>query len=162
LPFFRAATRPNFDSSRTFPDAVLAATEVGIPLRAQNLDYRHMTSPVVMRYNLSLQRRLSRDTNVQVGYVGARGNHLLRNFEANLFPVPNLQPDGSLFFPRDAGPVNPAFQGGITLMSSDAQSFYNSLLVSADTRLNRSLSIRTSYTYSKSVDDASSLNFNGA
>ncbi len=162
LPFFRAATRPNFDSSRTFPDAVLAATEVGIPLRAQNLDYRHMASPVVMRYNLTLQRQLSRDTNVQVGYVGARGNHLLRNFEANLFPVPILQPDGSLFFPRDAGPVNPAFQGGITLMSSDAQSFYNSLLVSADTRLNRSLSFRASYTYSKSVDDASSLNFNAA
>src|SRR2546422_1157384 len=159
LPFFRAATRTNFDSSQTFPDAVLAATEVGIPLRAQNLDYPHTASPTVLRYNLTVQRRLSRDTNVQIGYVGARGNHLLRYFEANLFPVPALQPDGSLFFPRDAGPVNPAFQGGITLMSSDAQSFYNSLLVSADSRLTRGLSFRTSYTYSKSVDDASSLAF---
>jgi len=159
LPFFRAATRTNFDSSRTFPDAVLAATEVGTPLRAQNLDYQHMASPTVLRYNLTVQRKLSRDSNVQIGYVGARGNHLLRYFEANLFPVPALQPDGSLFFPRDAGPVNPAFQGGITLMSSDAQSFYNSLLVSADSRFNRALSFRTSYTYSKSVDDASSLNF---
>ena len=159
LPFFRAATRTNFDSSRTFPDAVLAATEVGTPLRAQNLDYQHMASPTVLRYNLTVQRKLSRDSNVQIGYVGARGNHLLRYFEANLFPVPALQPDGSLFFPPDAGPVNPAFQGGITLMSSDAQSFYNSLLVSADSRLNRALSFRTSYTYSKSVDDASSLGF---
>jgi len=44
-------------------------------------------------------------------------------------------------------------------MSSDAQSFYNSLLVSADSRLSRALSFRTSYTYSKSVDDASSLAF---
>src|SRR3989449_1020773 len=170
LPFFRAATRTNFDSSQTFPDAVLAATECdrpdppprclkGIPLRAQNLDYQHTTSPTVLRYNLTVQRKLSRDSNVQIGYVGARGNHLLRYYEANLFPVPALQPDGSLFFPRDAGPVNPAFQGGITLMSSDAQSFYNSLLVSADSRLHRALSFRTSYTYSKSVDDASSLNF---
>src|SRR5262249_22218070 len=64
------------------------------------------------------------------------------------------------FFPPDAGPLNPAFQGGITLMSSDAQSFYNSLLVSADRRFNRSVSFRASYTYSKSVDDASSLAFN--
>src|SRR5438309_937135 len=159
LPFFRAATRTNFDSSRTFPDAVLAATEVGIPLRAQNLDYQHMASPTVLRYNLTVQRKLSRDSNVQIGYVGARGNHLLRYFEANLFPLPTLRPDGSLFFPPDTGPVNPAFQGGITLMSSDAQSFYNSLLVSADSRLNRALSFRTSYTYSKSVDDASSLSF---
>ncbi len=87
LPFFRAATRTNFDSSRTFPDAVLAATEVGTPLRAQNLDYQHMASPTVLRYNLTVQRKLSRDSNVQIGYVGARGNHLLRYFEANLFPV---------------------------------------------------------------------------
>src|SRR5213080_3240995 len=160
LPFFRAATRTNFDSSKTFPDAVLAATEVGIPLRAQNLDYQHTSSPTVLRYNLTVQRKLSRDSNVQIGYVGARGNHLLRYFEANLFPVPALQPDGSLFFPPDAGPVNPAFQGGITLMSSDAQSFYNSMLVSVDSRFSRALSFRTSYTYSKSVDDASSLSFN--
>jgi len=160
LPFFRNATRPNFDSSRTFPDAVLAASEVGVPLRAQNLDYSHMASPTVLRYNLTLERKLSRDSNVQIGYVGARGNHLLRFYEANLFPIPAQKPDGSLFFPANAGPVNPAFQGGITLMSSDAQSFYNSLLVSADARLNRFISFRSSYTFSKSVDDASSLNFN--
>jgi hypothetical protein len=162
LPFFRNATRTNFDSSRTFPDAVTAATEEGVPLRASNLDYQHLTSPAVLRYNLTIQRRLSRDSNVQIGYVGARGNHLLRNYEANLFPVPAVEPDGSLFFPPNAGPVNPAFQGGITLMGSDAQSFYNSLLVTADARLNRFLSFRSSYTYSKSVDDASSLNFNAA
>jgi len=160
LPFFRNATRTNFDSSRTFPDAVLAATEVGTPLGAKNLDYQHIVSPLVMRYDLTIQRRLSRDSNVQVGYVGARGNHLLRYFEANLFPVPVERPDGSLFFPANAGPINPAFQGGITLMSSDAQSFYNSMLVSVDSRFSRALSFRTSYTYSKSVDDASSLNFN--
>src|SRR5262249_20431910 len=73
---------------------------------------------------------------------------------------PAVQPDGSLFFPPNAGPVNPAFEGGITLMSSDAQSFYNSFLISTDIRLNRALSVRTAYTYSKSVDDASSLAFN--
>ena len=91
LPFFRNATRPNFDSSRTFPDAVLAASEVGVPLQAQNLDYSHMASPTVLRYNLTLERKLSRDSNVQIGYVGARGNHLLRFYEANLFPIPNQQ-----------------------------------------------------------------------
>src|SRR5262249_22171962 len=147
-PFFRTTTRPNFDSTQTFPDAVLAATEVGIPLRAINLDYRHTSSPTVLRYNLTLQRRLLRDSNIQVGYVGARGNHLLRNYEANLFPSAIRRSDGSLFFPPDAGPLNPAFPGGITLMGSDAQSFYNSLAISADARPNRSISLRVSYTYS--------------
>ena len=159
LPFHRIAVRPNFDSSRTFPDAVQAATEVGFPLQAQNLDYRHMTSPTMLRYNLTLRQRLPRESTLQVAYVGARGNHLLRNYEANLFPVPAVLPDGSLFFPRDSGPVNPAFQGGINLMSSDAQSFYNALLISADTRPSQALSLRATYTYSKSVDDASNFNF---
>ena len=46
-------------------------------------------------------------------------------------------------------------------MSSDAQSFYHSLLISADTRLSPALSLRATYTYSKSVDDSSSFNFRG-
>jgi len=159
LPFFRTAVRTNFDSSKTFPDAVLAATEAGVPLQAQNLDYQHTKNPTVLRYNLTVQERLGKDSNVQVGYVGARGNHLLRNYQTNLFPVPIRRPDGSLFFPPNVGPVNPAFEGGIVLMSSDAQSFYNSLLISADVRPNRALSLRATYTYSKSVDDASSFSF---
>lgn len=181
LPFYRIALRPNFDSSQTFPDAVRAATEVGFPLQAQNLDYQGISSPAMLRYNLTIQQRLPRDSNLQLGYVGARGNHLLRNFEANLFPPPTVRSDGSLCFPPDAakvqpqdinpncppvpasaaGPVNPAFQGGINLMTSDAQSFYHALLISADARPGPSLSLRATYTYSKSVDDASAFNFRG-
>ncbi|MGH9783910.1 MAG: TonB-dependent receptor domain-containing protein, partial [Terriglobia bacterium] len=161
LPFYRIAVLPNFNSSAIFPDALRAAREVGFPLQAQNLDYQNIDSPAMLRYNLTLQQRLPGDSNVQVGYVGARGNHLLRNYEANLFPVPIRQPDGSLFFPPNAGPVNPAFQGGINLMSSDAQSFYNALLISADTRPSQALSLRATYTYSKSVDDSSAFNFRG-
>jgi hypothetical protein len=161
LPFYQIAVRTNFNSSETFPDALRAAREVGFPLQAQNLDYQNIESPTMLRYNLTLQQRLARDSNVQVSYVGARGNHLLRNYEANLFPVPVQQPDGTLFFPPNAGPVNPAFQGGINLMSSDAQSFYHSLLISADARLSQALSLRATYTYSKSVDDASAFNFRG-
>src|SRR5207249_3097980 len=125
-----------------------------------------------------------RDTQVQVGPL-LKNNPSVRNFSPRiglawspegsrntvvradfgiyydeiLAYVFDLLKSGLPFFRTDAGPVNPAFQGGITLMSSDAQSFYNSLLVSADSRLNRALSFRTSYTYSKSVDDASSLGF---
>jgi len=161
LPFYRIALRPNFDSSRTFPDAVRAATEVGVPLQAQNLDYQGIDSPAMLRYSLIIQQRLTAGSNVQLGYVGARGNHLLRNYEANLFPVPIVRDDGSLFFPPNTGPVNPAFQGGINLMTSDAQSFYNALLISADARAGSALSLRGTYTFSKSVDDASSFNFRG-
>ncbi len=157
MPFYRIATRTNFDSSRTFPDAVLASNEVGTPVQAVTLDYANITSPRVLRYEFSLQQRLPYEGRVQASYVGARGNHLLRNLEANLFPVPITLADGSLFFPPNAGPVNPAFQGGINVMSSDAQSFYNSFLLSAEARPVRGSSVRLTYTFSKSVDDASSI-----
>ncbi len=161
LPFYRVAVLTNFKSSDLFPDALQAASKVGFPLQAQNLDYQNIDSPTMLRYNVMLQQRLSGNSNVQVGYVGARGNHLLRNYEANLFPLPIVRPDGSLFFPPDVGPVNSAFQGGINLMTSDAQSFYNALLISADAQPGQALSLRATYTFSKSVDDSSAFNFRG-
>jgi hypothetical protein len=51
--------------------------------------------------------------------------------------------------------ANPVF-GGIRTISADAQSFYNSLQVSGGRTLGQSLSIQASYTFSKSIDDASS------
>ena len=151
VPYTQIAVRPNFDSSGTFPDAVAAGA--GIPLLAQSLD-RDTTTPMVLRYNFSLQQQLPGGWRAQASYVGARGNHLFRGYEANLFPVPVTRADGSLFFPPDSGPVNPAF-GGINIVSSDAQSFYNSLQLSASKSLSRGISLQAGYTYSKSVDDAS-------
>jgi hypothetical protein len=177
LPFVRSAVRPNFNSQATFPRAVDAANEVlgSLPLQAQMLDYQNTTSPRVMRYEFSVQRPLPGGVRLQAAYVGARGNHLLRNYEVNLFPAPMVRADGSLCFPPDAarvrpqdvrpscpavsseraGVINPAFQGGINIMSSDAQSFYNSFLLTADARVSNALTMRGSYTLSKSIDDAS-------
>ena len=150
-PFSQIAVKPNFDSSGTFPDAVAAGT--GTPLLAQSLD-RNTTTPMVLRYNFTLQQQLPGDWRARASYVGARGNHLFRGYEANLFPVPITRDDGSLFFSPNSGPVNPAF-GGINIVSSDAQSFYNSLQLSANKSLSQGISLQASYTYSKSVDDAS-------
>ncbi|MCH8267636.1 MAG: TonB-dependent receptor [Acidobacteria bacterium] len=167
LPFYKIAEVPNFDSTATFPDPVAAAA--GAPFQARILDYRNTTSPMVLRYNFTLQDRLPGGWRLRASYVGARGNHLFRSYEANLFPVPEIREDGSLFFPAKcpppeqpaipdcrphAGPVNPAF-GGINVLSSDAQSFYNSLQLSINKALGGGASLQGSYTYSKSVDDAS-------
>jgi hypothetical protein len=78
----------------------------------------------------------------------------LRRFEANFFPIPTVQPDGSLLFPKDAQRINPNF-GSITVINSDAQSFYNALQLSANKSLGDGLSLQASYTWSKSVDDSS-------
>jgi len=151
-PFFNMAINPNLDTSRLFPDALAAAA--GVPFLVQVMDYDHMHSSMVLRYNLSLQQPLAGGWRMQASYVGSRGNHLLRRFETNQFPVPILRQDGSVFFPKGAGAINPVF-GSITVINSDAQSFYNSLQVSANKSLGSGLSLQATYSLSKSVDDSS-------
>ena len=153
IPFYKKAIRTNFDSSALFPDALAAA--VGIPYQVQSMDYKNMAVPTVLRYDFALEQHLPGGWRVQASYLGARGNHLFRNYEANLFPLPITRQDGSLFFPPNTAPINPVFGAGIAFMTSDAQSFYNSFQISANKSLSRGLFLQASYTFSKSVDDSS-------
>ena len=150
-PYYRMAVHPNLDTSAFFPNA-LEAPEV--PFLVQVMDHQAMDSAMVFRYHLTLQQPLPGGWNLQASYVGSRGNNLLRRFEANQFPVPVVQSDGSQLFPKDAGPVNPTF-GSITIINTDAQSFYNALQVSANKALGGGVSLQASYSFSKSVDDSS-------
>ena len=172
-PFWNTVTNPNFDATTTFPDAVAGAAAPGaLPPHAHIMDYFNMKTPRVLRYNFSIQQPLSDQWDLQASYVGARGIHLFRRYEINMFPAPVSQPDGALFFPDDcterirlglqpsslcqpgAGPLNPAF-GTLALLASDANSFYNSMQLSLNGRFGRGVSLQARYTYSKSVDDAS-------
>ncbi|OFV99798.1 MAG: hypothetical protein A3F68_10845 [Acidobacteria bacterium RIFCSPLOWO2_12_FULL_54_10] len=171
LPFFSLVERPNFISSNLFPDAV-AASKLSDIVKAgtRALNYSNISIPTVLRYNFSLQQALPGGVRFQASYVGARGNNLFRTYENNLFPVPVQQPDGSLLFPAYCGQtglpacsenvrdnrVNPAF-GFIEYINSDAQSFYNSLQISANKSLSQGFSLGLSYSLSKSVDDASAV-----
>ncbi len=169
--------RPNFEALETFPDAVAAARGDAGQLRI--FDYHNPKNPVIYRYNLSLQRQLTPRWTAEISYVGARGNHLLRTFEANLYPFAVRQPDGKLFLPPDPewvkpdgnlysssdpnrpqtppdNVMNPAF-GSIQRTLTDAQSFYNSGYVSINGDFGRNFTLGANYTYSKSVDDASSV-----
>ena len=177
-PSYKYVVNPNFDSSATFPDALAAAALPGtFPPRVVFMDYRNTKTPTIYRYQFSLQQPLPGGWDLQASYVGARGNHLLRRYETNLFPTPIVRPDGSLFFPDDclerqrqnlvpsplcrpgAGPVNPAF-GSFDLLNTDAQSFYNSFQFTASRRLSRGVALQASYSFSKSVDDESSSSGN--
>ncbi|MBI4464995.1 MAG: TonB-dependent receptor, partial [Acidobacteria bacterium] len=155
-PYYKRAINPNFDSSGVFPDALAGAalTPFGSPFGVAILDYDHMRNPQVLRYNLTLQHSLPAGGNLRMSYVGARGNHLFRGYESNLYPPATSRPDDSLYLPPNAGPLNPAF-GLIGVVSSDAQSFYNAFQIAANLSPRRGLSAQANYTFSKSVDDAS-------
>ena len=172
-PYYQRAVRTNFDASGFFPHA--AAAVAGVPPHLDVLDYKTSATPMVLRYDIAMQQELPGGVNTTISYVGARGNHLYRNFEANQLPLPELRPDGTLLFPAQcnkldrskpphpndafcrtyAGPINRAFET-ISYTSGDAQSFYNSLRIALSKRIGQGVSLQGSYTFSKSVDDTSS------
>lgn len=120
----------------------------GITVPTQ-FDYQQ---PNAQEFNATVQREISSNFSVQAAYVGGRGYHLLRSGNLNT-PVPQIV-NGRVFFPTGAPRRNPNF-GAILFISSDAQSEYNSLQLSAQKRFSRGLQFQASYTWSRSIDDAS-------
>ena len=120
---------------------------------------------IVQQYSLNLQTIIARDFLLEVGYVGTRGTHLLRqrsldqalsasptdpirgitsNTVAN---IPQREP--FLGFPPDS----------LVQMESGGASWYNGLEVSLTKRFSHGLQFLGSYTYSKTLDtDAAQVN----
>jgi hypothetical protein len=97
-----------------------------------------------LQYNLNLKREIAPGTFLTAGYFGARGNHLLREVEANPFE------------PALGHRYNPNLPSPLLEDLTDAQSFYNSFQLSISKHNGRNLFWQASYSFSHSIDDASS------
>lgn len=115
----------------------------------------NLKTPTMYHYSLTLQRQLAGSLAFEIGYVGSRGVHLLRNFEGNT-AIPQILPDGRPFYPPNSVSRNPNFSS-IFVLASDSQSLYNSLQTTISKRYSHSLQLRGTYTFAKSIDDASHL-----
>ena len=157
--FFSGSLNPPFTTRTSilnppFPN-VLANFNPDAPIRAQlqtvNADLR---TPYIMQFNVSVQRALPGGWEVMLGYVGSRGKNLLRLGDANLAPETIV--NGVKVY-QGTTRRNPNF-AGIWQRVTDAQSFYNSLQVSAQRRTSAGWRAQVSYTFSRSVDDSSGIN----
>ena len=97
-------------------------------------------------WNLSVETNLANNTALVVTYTGTKGTHL------DLLFAPNRTAPGSL---SPVGPV--ANAGNFIYDSSGANSTYNSLQVRLQKRLSHGIMINGTYTFAKSIDDASSI-----
>ena len=141
-----------------FPD-ILRAAEGRNPSKSMDgLDY-DLNQPYVARWQVNLERQISRGTMVRAGYSGARGIHLLGQLISANSPIPEVQSDGRLFFPQGSPYINPAFSR-IGLRRSQFNSFYQGLTLSLQSRFGERLSLRGKYTWSRSIDEASNHTFN--
>ncbi len=179
----------------------------------------HLRSQYSAQYNLTVQRELTKDTKLEIGYVGSQGHRLLATHDINysnpqtcldldsilgagtcgqftedaqffippgtVLPVPlhlpyaqnkTVIPAGTIVGPNGITltglrpysspqcdpmtgvgcPVNPVFTG-IFAEDTIASSAYNSLQVSLDKRFAHGLQFTAAYTWSKSIDEASSF-----
>ena len=106
---------------------------------------RDLRTAYMQHWSLSVQQQLGRSRVIEAAYVGSKGTKLLTARDINQ-PRPSPAPVN----PR---PV-PQFDD-ITLEEASANSSYNSLQVRFQQSLDFGLSFLSSYTWSKSIDNAS-------
>ena len=108
-----------------------------------------------MKWNLNIQRELF-GWAVDFGYTGSRGVHL-PIVERNMNTViPEQQPDGSWIYPAGKQKLNPNFSTINTTDTWNADSYYHGFQASARKTWRSGVHTQTSYTWSKSIDTASS------
>ncbi len=136
-----------------------------------------MQTPTLISWSLRLERELSSDTALTVGYVGSHGYHELIGIDANepspvicpASPCPATYPTGfpaglagtpipaGTYFVPTTTRTNPALANTWSWFS-EGDSLYNALQVDLNHRFSGGLSLRGVYTFSKTLDDGDSLN----
>jgi hypothetical protein len=146
-------------------------------------------TPTVISYSLTIERELSPNTSVSVGYVGNHGYHELVGVDTNA-PQPVICPASPCpaTFPTTINPgtglpvwgalagtpvpagtyYNPTSTKPNTSLAnswswfSEGVSNYNALQLDVNRRISRGLEVRGVYTFSKTLDDGDSLNATAA
>jgi hypothetical protein len=113
--------------------------------------YSHRT-PYTFEYLLNIQRQLPGNLVVEAGYLGSLSRHLFGFRDANQ-PVPGTTPLAT------RTPF--ATFGVIQLVNDGANGNYNAGSVKLTKRLSSGLSLISSYTYSKSIDNTSGVRVQG-
>ncbi len=109
--------------------------------------------PYVQSWNLNIQQEIKTSVVLNIGYTGAKGTHL------DIVRAPDQLPTGGPRFtpctqttPADVECVQP-----FLFESSEGSSIMHQGTLRVRKRLRHGLSIGGTYTYSKSIDDASSI-----
>ena len=113
-------------------------------------------SSYLQSWNLTMERDVIRGIAVELAYAGSKGTHLGRKYDINqAYRQPGLQlPDGS--YPRPIPRLNTLSYYGFGSDSS-----YEAGTLAVRKRFEKGLFFRFNYTFGKSIDTASGLNYAG-
>jgi hypothetical protein len=172
---YRLDQNAPFNTSITLTNLPLSA----LPITPGNITAKYKVSPAgvqqdlrtpaVLSYVFKVEQQIAPETTLSIGYVGSHGYDELLSADLNQpFPVicpkapcPAGYPSGITYYPRNAPLANPALASTWTWLSQ-ANSNYNALQVDFRHRFSHSVQFRTSYTWSKSLDDGDTLNASAA
>jgi outer membrane receptor protein involved in Fe transport len=131
--------------SNPFPDAFARVTGV-TTANGYEVD---APSPYLQSWNLTLEREL-RGVGFELGYTGSKGTHLGRKYNLNQ----QVRTPTSTSRPYDGF-------SGIQYYSFGTNSSYNAATLTVRKRFHKGLLFRANYTFGKSIDVASGLNYAG-
>jgi len=152
----RLVYQPPFATASTFNTSPAARLTLARPFRgpetqtilnsfAVNPDYR---APYAQTWNLNVQQDV-RGYVIEIGYMGTKGTAL------DIQRIPNRAPPGS---PVDSELRRPIpYATGFTYSSPEGSSIFHSGQVRLVRRMRRGVSWSALYTFSKSIDNASSI-----
>ena len=125
-----------FNGNTTGPIYTLAEAPYNIFVTSHNF-----ATPYVQNFNFNVQQEITRSAALEVGYVGSKGTRLVRLYDQN-------QADADFNFP------NPNYLNMDTLATISSSTYH---ALQATFRMNEwaGFSGFTTYTWSKSLDDAS-------
>lgn len=147
-------------NSITIENPSAAVTSVSLGPSAINPGFDNMYA---QDWNLTVQREITSNLGLEVGYVGLKATHLqlLQNinqpfvaggFYGSRKPFPTL-PLTSAVIPAQCQPPNPACAlNTINQVNSGGNSNYHALWATLSKHVSRGLEFHASYTYSKSLD----------
>jgi hypothetical protein len=112
-----------------------------------------LKTPTVISYNLKIDREITPNTSVTLGYLGSHGYHEIISIDANIPPTVTC--------PATCARANPNLANTYSWFSA-GDSMYNAMVVDVNHRFSAGLTFRGSYTWSKTLDNGDSLNATAA
>ena len=112
--------------------------------------------PYVGKFSLEIQRQVTPTTMIQIGYSGTRGVHLPNRAEQNGRRWSYLQ-DGRLIYNQASAVTANSNFGRTRHRRTSGTSSYHSLRLEAEKRLSHGLQLKGNYTWSKNIDDGTSV-----
>ncbi len=120
----------------------------------------NLSFPKTQRYNLSVQQQFGRSNLLELAYVGAAANHLVRTLNENFgSSFPNAYRPANINVPvgiaNSSSNFRPQVFGTFSTRDSSSTSNYNSLQASLRRNFAAGLAFQVSYTWSHSLDTGS-------